>query len=380
MVWKRPRRSGGCPAVRLAATGGSSTTNPVRHCAGPATPADLAAFEARIGHPLPLAYRSFLANSNGGVPHRTAFHYLLSSGQPRKARVAAFAPVSAEGWDEVACLPLDALWEADGGEPVDGTIAVGSAETDNNQESIRLGVEWRGHGACLLPARRRCRGRPPVHPRGRLLRPLGQSHYPGEIRQVEATHKPKFPPEYRWLLLQTNGAILRPGLLPPAQFPELYLTDEDDEDEEIESEPKNEEGTKIRFDLYPLRQSDCPEGEPALDDEAPPPLCSAQEMAGWYHEGTEIPGASCRLATSMATAAKDRGSSCSDAGAASGASCLRSITTRSPWGSPSPSCSPGSPGRAGAPSPPPSGWPIPWRRRTSMPSARRWPRARRRPE
>jgi hypothetical protein len=40
---------------------------------GPATPEQVAAFEARIGHPLPGDYRAFLLTLNGGQPERPVF-------------------------------------------------------------------------------------------------------------------------------------------------------------------------------------------------------------------------------------------------------------------------------------------------------------------
>jgi hypothetical protein len=119
---------------------GIAMSNPIRRGAGPATEFDLSAFEGEIGHSLPAEYRASLLASNGGVPRRRSFRYTLASGKPRKARVVAFAPTSAEGWAEFGCRPLPELWEVDGRELVDGTIAVGNAETDVNDGTIRLGV------------------------------------------------------------------------------------------------------------------------------------------------------------------------------------------------------------------------------------------------
>jgi hypothetical protein len=96
-----------------------------------------------------------------------------------------------------------------------------------------------------------------------------------------------FPPEYRWLLTQANGAILSQGLLPESVLLDLYPSYEDEDDEPGDEEA--EEGPDVRLDLYPLRQSDCPEDEPEGDENEPTLACSAEEMAGWYHDGSEIP-------------------------------------------------------------------------------------------
>ncbi len=121
-------------------------SNPIRRGARPATEFDLSAFQQEIGHHLPAEYRTSLLASNGGVPRRRAFRYALASGKARKARVVALAPVTAEGWTEVGCPPLPGLWDLDGRDMVDGTLAVGTAETDVNEGTIRLGIAGESAG------------------------------------------------------------------------------------------------------------------------------------------------------------------------------------------------------------------------------------------
>lgn len=485
-------------------------SNPIRRGASPVAEFDLAAFEREIGHPLPAEYRASLLASNGGVPRRKSFRYTLASGKARKALVVAFAPLSDEGWAEFGCRPLPELWEADGRELVDGTVAIGLAETDVNQGTVRLGVvgdragaiffrpedtargqlypvaggwaefidglkhankpepwdepiedgdadllrkwlaqyrrkwddgasridierkaieenqagildmlvaEWEFEPASIveealdahrvdiamhflpaaaegsgLPAGALNRagpyfwhapalvealldagadatdeesdGRTPLHHAARagaaeavrllleggadptladdegltprdlaeqaewhdvaaILRAAEAARAPAEeeavrpfdlcgigfvrtgppialaeILAVEAKLKLAFPPEYRWLLTRANGAILSQGLLPESVLPELYPSYEDEEEFEGEDDESGdgeaEEGPDVRLDLYPLRQSDCPEeeggdDEEGWDEDGPSLACSAEEMAGWYHDGSEIP-------------------------------------------------------------------------------------------
>ena len=92
---------------------------------------------------------------------------------------------------------------------------------------------------------------------------------------------------------QANGAILSPGLLSKKVLPELYTPYDEDEDEDEDDEPEeqdaDDDGPEVRLDLFPLRQSDCPEDEPMGDEEQASLGCSAEEMAGWYHDGSAIP-------------------------------------------------------------------------------------------
>ena len=100
-----------------------------------------------------------------------------------------------------------------------------------------------------------------------------------EILAFEKAKRLTFPPEYRWLLLQANGAILSANLMP-------YVPRDEDDD----YDPEDEEGEQfLRVTLFPLREADCVDEFP--EDEEPPPSLheSAEEASGWYHDGSEIP-------------------------------------------------------------------------------------------
>ena len=99
-----------------------------------------------------------------------------------------------------------------------------------------------------------------------------------EILAFEKEKKLTFPPEYRWLLLQANGALLSANLLPN----DWRSDDEAEDDESIGEE-------YLKLILFPLRQADCVDDFPDGED-APPTLhYSAEEASGWYHDGSEIP-------------------------------------------------------------------------------------------
>jgi ankyrin repeat protein len=99
-----------------------------------------------------------------------------------------------------------------------------------------------------------------------------------EILAFEKEKRLTFPPEYRWLLLQANGAILSANLMP-------YVPRDEDDD----YDPKEDGEQFLRVTLFPLRQADCPDEFP--EEEEPPPSLheSAEEASGWYHDGSEIP-------------------------------------------------------------------------------------------
>jgi hypothetical protein len=108
-----------------------------------------------------------------------------------------------------------------------------------------------------------------------------------------------FPPEYRWLLLQANGAILSANLIPSISMEDDADGDEDIDEDDFEDEDGEDEDLAedeydggegfIRVTFFPLRKDDCPDEFP--DDEDMPPSLheSAEEAAEWYHDGSEIP-------------------------------------------------------------------------------------------
>lgn len=120
-----------------------------------------------------------------------------------------------------------------------------------------------------------------------------------EIVAFEREKKLTLTPEYRWLLLQANGAILSANLIPDISMDEDEENedfddedDEEDEDFDDEDEEENEnDGDEqyIRVTFFPLRQRDCVDEFP--DDESMPPSLhySAEEASGWYHDASEIP-------------------------------------------------------------------------------------------
>lgn len=115
-----------------------------------------------------------------------------------------------------------------------------------------------------------------------------------EILAFEKRKKLVFPPEYRWLLTQANGAILSASLIPASQSEGCGDEDDDyeddDEDDEGDGDDEGDDGEQfLRVSLFPLREGDCPDEFPD-DEDAPPSLHeSAEEASGWYHDGSEIP-------------------------------------------------------------------------------------------
>ncbi len=87
--------------------------------AGPTTAAQIAAFEAHIGHPLPAAYRDFLLEHNGGQPEPDAFTLRMEDGEAQEDVVMGFFPlrdlaigtVEVEAFEELRIWPLHCAWD-----------------------------------------------------------------------------------------------------------------------------------------------------------------------------------------------------------------------------------------------------------------------------
>src|SRR5262249_43059400 len=126
-----PRRG-----VLFALTSASPATrsrlvdNPIRRSAAPLDEPLLDAFEAHQGAALPVEYRAFLREHNGGVPARGTFTYTNNKGRKKTARVSWLYPLGRDGLVDFAA---NDLVSAHANRPVGlpaGLLPVGDVSTD----------------------------------------------------------------------------------------------------------------------------------------------------------------------------------------------------------------------------------------------------------
>ena len=103
-----------------------------------------------------------------------------------------------------------------------------------------------------------------------------------EISATEAAWGIDFPPQYRWLLTQANGAILSPDRLPESLAPELYDYDDEEEGDDYEQ-------PDVRVSLSPLRNADGEYRRREADDNGPSLEYPVEEAQSWYHDGSQMP-------------------------------------------------------------------------------------------
>src|SRR5262249_39622488 len=107
-----------------------------------------------------------------------------------------------------------------------------------------------------------------------------------DVRAYEGEIGFTLPPEYRWLLQQTNGGRPVPNRLPGDLFPRDEYKDEE-EDETVEDQAESE-GYDTKVTFFPLRQGSAPA---PVAEEAEEVFAgySVEEARGWYHDSSSIP-------------------------------------------------------------------------------------------
>jgi ankyrin repeat protein len=99
------------------------------------------------------------------------------------------------------------------------------------------------------------------------------------LDEFETVSRLSLPPEYRWLLMQSNGGKPNPGRFP---LPENFGEDEDDEDEE-EAQDEDYGQPDVSVEFLPLRLGETwTDASHATSD-------SVDGARFWYHDGSEIP-------------------------------------------------------------------------------------------
>lgn len=110
------------------------------------------------------------------------------------------------------------------------------------------------------------------------------------IRAFEAEVGFTLPPEYRWLMLQSNGGQPVPNLLPADLLPQY--ADEDDYGDDGEGGRV----TDVKVTFFPLRKGQGPTGPNPQGGELIGDY-SAEEAREWYHDGSSIPRGTLPIAT-----------------------------------------------------------------------------------